>query len=128
MAIAPLTSDLSTPVKDTCYFDGRCGLCRRSASILARLDWLDRLEFTDQTTLSDADLPVPREAALKGMPLRTRQGVTLIGFPAIRRALCQTPLGFLPAILMYVPVLSHVAQRIYEYVAANRGRDACEVR
>lgn len=126
MALAPVPSSLTSPSRDTCYFDGRCGLCRRSATLLRHLDWLNRLKFTDQTTLTDAELPIPRDAALRGMPLRTRHGVLLIGYPAVRRALLQTPPGFVLAALMYVPILSKVARLAYEHVAANRGRDACE--
>jgi len=109
------------------YFDGRCGFCRRSARILHRLDWLNRLEFVDLTSIPPADLPVRLEAALKGMPLRTRAGRILLGFPAIRHALLQTPLGFLLALLMWVPVVSHIARWVYEWVAANRKRDTCAV-
>lgn len=113
--------------RDTCYYDGGCGFCRRSTTILKRLDWFGRLDFVDQTTLSDQDLPVPREAALRGMPLRTRDGRMLVGFPAIRRALLVTPLGFFPAILMYLPLISKVAKMAYEHVAANRRRDGCQL-
>jgi len=109
------------------YFDGRCGFCRRSARVLRRLDWLNRLEFVDLTSIPPAELPVPIEAALKGMPLRTRAGRILLGFPAIRHALLQTPLGFLPALLMWVPGLSQVAAMVYEWIAANRMRDTCAV-
>lgn len=116
---------LVTHSKDTCYFDGQCGFCRRSATILGSLDWLGRLEFIDQSTLPDDQLPVPREAALRGMPMRTRGGGSLVGFQAVRRAMVQTPLGFLPACFLYIPGPSHLATMIYEHIAANRRRDGC---
>lgn len=109
------------------YFDGRCGFCRRSARILHRLDWLGRLEFVDLTSIPPAELPVPIEAAMKGMPLRTRAGRVLLGFPAIRHALLQTPLGCVPALLMWVPGVSQLAGWAYEWIATNRKRDACAV-
>jgi len=108
---------------DTCYYDGRCGLCRRTVVWLRRLDWLGRLEFVDMTTASD--LPVPMEAAIRGMPMRTEDGRILVGFPAVRRALAQTPLGFLPALLMYLPGVAAVAGRVYARLATGRARDAC---
>jgi predicted DCC family thiol-disulfide oxidoreductase YuxK len=113
--------------RDTCYFDGKCGLCRRSTRWLARLDWLHRLDFTDMTLVPPADLPVPWEAALRGMPMRTRDGRALVGFPAVRRALLQTPLGILPAALLYVPGLSHAAGAAYQRIADRRARDGCAV-
>lgn len=109
------------------YFDGRCGFCRRSARNLHRLDWLGRLEFVDLASIPPADLPVPIEAAMKGMPLRTRGGRILLGFPAIRHALLQTPVGFLPALLMWIPGLSHIAEWVYEWVATHRKRDTCAI-
>ena len=109
--------------RDTCFYDGQCGFCRRSTRTLRRLDWLGRLEFQDQTAIPESALPVPLETALKGMPMRTRRGRVLVGFPAIRRALLQTPIGLLPACLLYIPGLSHLAAIAYNAIARRRARD-----
>ena len=69
------------------------------------------------------DLPVPMEAALQGMPMRTRDGRVLVGFPAVRRALRRTPLGCLPALVMYVPGVSDLGRAVYGVVARNRARE-----
>lgn len=121
---------LSFPVgKDTCFYDGQCGLCRKTVRRIRRLDWLRRLEFKDMLQVEPEDLPFPLEEALKGMPMRTRDGRALIGFPAVRRALLQTPLGFLPALLLYIPGISHAAHRTYVHIATHRKRDGvCMVR
>lgn len=108
--------------RDTCYFDGQCGMCRRSVTWLRRLDWLGRLRFADMTTA--ADLPVAFDVAMRGMPMQTRSGRVHVGFPAVRRALLQTPLGFLPACLLYIPGISHVGTRYYGYIARRRRRNA----
>ena len=39
---------------DTCYFDGQCGLCRRTTRLLRRLDWLGNLRFRDMTRLLES--------------------------------------------------------------------------
>jgi len=116
---------METPARDTLYYDGKCGMCRRSTRILRRLDWLGRLDYQDSTALSDDELPVSRDSSLQGMPMRTRDGRTLIGFPAVRRALQQTPLGFVPALLMRVPGISHIGAHVYSIIAARRARDTC---
>lgn len=113
---------------DTCYYDGRCGLCRRSTRWLRRLDWLGRLAFVDMTAVPEAELPVPMEAAMRGMPMRTRGGRALVGFEAVRRAAVQTPLGFVPAALLYVPGVSRVGRVVYRWIATRRGREACAAR
>lgn len=111
--------------RDTLYYDGACGMCRRSTRILRRLDWLDRLAFEDMTRTPPHELPVPPDAALRGIPMRTRDGRTMIGYPALRRALLQTPPGCVPALLMYLPGVSHLGRAAYARVAASRSRDAC---
>ncbi len=116
------------PERDTLYFDGQCGLCRRSIRIIRSLDWLNRLRFVDSNSLPDDELPVPRDDALTGIPMRSRTGKAMIGFPAVRRALVQTPLGAIPAALLFIPGVSHIGARVYNHIAANRGRDiACDM-
>lgn len=118
----------ATPAKDTLYYDGACGLCIRSTRWLRRFDWLGRLAFRDMTASSDDDLPVSFETAMQGLPMRTRDGRVLVGYPAVRRALLQTPPGFLPALVMYLPGVSHIGRRIYRRIASGRNRSvACKV-
>lgn len=108
--------------RDTLYYDGACGMCRRSVRILRSLDWFGRLAFVDSTTVHEAGLPVARERALEGIPMRTAGGAVLVGFSAVRRALRQTPLGLLPALVMYLPGVSHAGERVYRAVARRRAR------
>ncbi|MCB9846028.1 MAG: DUF393 domain-containing protein [Phycisphaeraceae bacterium] len=108
--------------RDTCYFDGQCGMCRRSTRMLRRLDWLGRLAFEDMTRTPELNFP---EGGFAGMPMRTRDGRLLIGFPAVRRALGQTPMGVLPALALYLPGVSHAGRWVYGWIARNRRRDVC---
>ena len=104
-----------------CYYDGWCGMCRRSTRVLRALDWFGRLEFRDMTV--EPDLPPGCHAGMAGMPMKTRSGKVLVGFPAVRRAAAQTALAPL-AILYYLPLLSHIATPIYKRIATGRRR-AC---
>ncbi len=114
--------------RDTCYFDGHCGLCRRSTRILQSLDWFGRLAFVDMSQVSAETLPVDPGTAMRGMPMKTIDNRVLVGFPAVRRALVQTPLGALVAWVFYLPGISHLGERIYRHIAANRRRDVvCSV-
>ncbi len=110
--------------RDILYYDGQCGMCRRSVRIIRALDWLHRLDSQDSTAIDANQLPVSRDSSLIGIPMLTRQGETLIGFPAIRRALRQTPIGVIPALLLYLPGFSHLGKRIYNSIAARRNRTA----
>jgi predicted DCC family thiol-disulfide oxidoreductase YuxK len=111
--------------RDTCYYDGHCGMCRRTVRWLRALDWFSRLDIKDMTAVPPAELPVPMETAMTGMPMRTRGGRILVGFDAVRRALSQTiaaPLGW----LLYLPGVNWAGRRAYRWVAANRRR-SCTV-
>ncbi len=100
-------------------------MCRRSVRVLRALDWRDRLRFVDSTGVPDEELPVSRDTAMTGIPLLTPDGRTLVGFPAVRRALRRTPLGVLPALLLTLPGIAHAADAAYRWIAAHRAR--CEV-
>ncbi len=107
--------------RDTCYYDGHCGLCRRTTRVLHAADVLGRLRFTDMLSVPESTLPVPLAAAMTGMPMRTRRGRVLLGFPAVRRAAAQTLLAPL-AWLLYLPGLGHLGAATYRHIAANRSR------
>jgi predicted DCC family thiol-disulfide oxidoreductase YuxK len=113
--------------RDVIFYDGACGMCRRSTRWLSRLDWLGRLDIRDLTRVAPEELPVDQDAAMRGMPMRTRGGRVHVGFPAVRRALAQTPLGLLPALILYLPGVSRAGRAVYDRIAANRSREACEI-
>ena len=131
--------------RDACFYDGRCGLCRRTTRFLRAIDLFRRLDFIDMSTVPVGSIPFAAEALragpgehrspeaaigatadpaalLSGMPMRTRDGRQLIGFPAVRRALAQTPLAPL-AWLLYLPGISHIAAAYYRHIATPRNRD-----
>lgn len=110
--------------RDTLYYDGACGLCIGTVKWLRRLDWLGRLEFVDSTGVAEDELPVSRERSLEGIPMRTRDGRALVGFPAVRRALLRTPLGAVPAALLYLPLVSAAGEAAYGAIARRRRRSA----
>lgn len=114
--------------RDTCYFDGACGLCTRSRAVLGRLDWFGNLAWVDFTRAAASELPVDPAVALEGLPMRTADGRVLVGYPAVRRALRRTPIGFLPGAAMHLPGVSWAGERVYRWVAGRRGRDACATR
>lgn len=116
-------------VRDTIYYDGACGMCRRSVRWIKRMDWLSRLDAKDMTSIPAEELPVPADAAMAGMPMRTKDGRALVGFPAVRRAALQTPPGALVAWALYIPGVSHLGRAVYNRIARNRARDvgACAI-
>lgn len=110
-------------MRTTVFFDGRCPWCRRGVRVLAWLDWLNRLELADLTQKTDAELPVGRDQALRGIPVRTRSGEGLWGWPGMRAALLETPAGMIPAMVLGFPGLAWAATKAYDAIAAARPRN-----
>jgi predicted DCC family thiol-disulfide oxidoreductase YuxK len=107
-------------------FDGDCAFCRKSVSLLGRLDWLKRLEFVD---IRDGDHPLLQDPQVAQAPLteqmhvRTPDGDRLHkGFDAFRWLAWRLPLLWLVAPLLYVPGIPALGQRLYLWVARNRFR------
>jgi predicted DCC family thiol-disulfide oxidoreductase YuxK len=115
------------PRTDTIFFDGQCGMCRRSTRLILKLDWLHRLTLEDFTALPPEQLPASPEVCLQSMTLRTHDNRVLIGMPAVRRAIRRTPLGLLPALFLYIPVISNITNAVYKIIARNRKRDSCQM-
>ncbi len=105
------------------YYDGQCGVCRGGVRRLLRLDWLGALEAIDFNSLSAERRPVDDTTFARGMPLHTRRGRLLVGFPAVRHALIHTPVGWLVGWLLYVPGLSQLGHWGYDAFARRRRRD-----
>ena len=106
-------------------YDGQCPLCRKTASIVRRLDWLGRLRFHD---CRDAGGIPPNTAHLdpsrmiEQMHVLTPGGTIHSGFRAVRwiagRLLLLWPLY--P--LLFIPGMAKLGQRLYLWIARNRFR------
>jgi predicted DCC family thiol-disulfide oxidoreductase YuxK len=100
------------------YYDGRCLLCVRTITLLVGLDWLKRLE--------------PVDAAVDGkrpQALVTSDGARRHdGFYAFRRIARALPPLWPTLPLAYFPGVAPLGIRVYDRVAANRGRTgSCSV-
>lgn len=116
-----------TPAKPALFFDGHCHICTRSARVFRAIDWLDNIDIKDAATTPPEELPAVPPGTPDGIPLRTPDGRTLVGLPALRHALLRTPLGFLPALALHLPLVSHTATLAYNAFAKRRPRNACTV-
>ena len=107
-------------------YDGDCALCRRTTSILKRLDWFKRLAFHNcrdaagipaNSAHLDADRMIREMHVLT--PDRTR---ALAGFRAVRWIAGRIPLMWPLYPLLFVPGVARLGQRLYLWVARNRFR------
>jgi predicted DCC family thiol-disulfide oxidoreductase YuxK len=107
-------------------YDGTCPHCVRSMTLVAYLDWFQRiryLDFTDWATVSKIYPQLDRQACVDEMHvIDTRTGKTYKGFFAFRRIAWEIP-PLLPLIPLFsLPGVSIPGRRFYSLVANNRLR------
>jgi predicted DCC family thiol-disulfide oxidoreductase YuxK len=106
-------------------YDGDCALCRKSVSLLQRLDWLQRLKYLsvrNQAQIPD-DARLRPERLLQEMHLVTPDRARVYhGFAAFRWLAWRLPLLMPLAPLLYLPGVPWLGQRLYLWVARNRFR------
>lgn len=103
--------------KDILYYDGRCPLCSREMSILAKMK-SDDLNLVDIHQLSAGEAP-PRDQLLEVLHLKTGDGQWVTGVDASVRAWSSTRMGWLWKILK-LPLISPVAELVYSIWAKRR--------
>ncbi len=107
----------------TALYDGQCSLCRACCRWLSRLDWRDRIAFTDLHTIETQS-----NQALLGEIHVLVGARRLTGFAGLRRLLREVPLGIPLWLLLHVPGAAWLGGRVYRLVARNRyriGRAGC---
>jgi predicted DCC family thiol-disulfide oxidoreductase YuxK len=105
-------------------YDGECPLCRKTTSILKRLDWLHRLRF--HNCRDKVGIP-PNAAHLD--PARMIQEMHVLtpdrtaaysGYRAVRWLAGRIPVLWPLYPLLFIPGMARLGQRLYLFVARNR--------
>lgn len=102
------------------YYDGACSFCRRTAVVLGALDIYRTVTPIDFRAVD------PSKAGLGALALEKRihavdeRGRITHGVAAVARASRAIPLLFPLALVLSVPGLSCLAQRLYDWVAERR--------
>jgi predicted DCC family thiol-disulfide oxidoreductase YuxK len=107
--------------------DGACPMCRRTARMLRRADWLHRLEFVDTSNDERRNAVAPglsRERALAAMHVRDRRsGRITSGYDACARLARVLPPLWVLVPFTYIPGVAVIGRRIYRFIADSRTRD-----
>ena len=107
------------------FYDGHCGLCRRTVRILRRLDWLHRLTFIDfqDGAMRERFAPdIPYERLNRALHIRLPDGTLHEGFFAFRNMCWSIPLLWVLAPLLYLPGVPWIGKKIYARIAARRAQ------
>lgn len=105
-------------------YDGQCVICRQSRRMIEALDWRQRVQFVDLHQWEQVELLVPSlttERAMGQMHVLAADGL-YGGFAATRRALKELPLGYGLWLLLHVPGMFWLGERVYRFIARHRYR------
>ena len=122
-------AQLSAQKKFAVFYDGSCGLCKRTMSVIRSLDLLNRVEIynvTDDWPEISRRFPhLNRGACLEDMHAVTADGKTAAGFDAYRALAKVLPLGWLLLPFLYFPFVRPAGIRIYRGIASGRHQGSC---
>ncbi len=120
----------------TAIFDGYCVLCKQTKRMVTALDWFKRVEFLDVHNWNVVESRYPNldfETAMGQIHVVAPDGTMLGGFDGMRRLLRDLPLTFPLWLLLHLPGMDWLGNKVYRFVARNRyrinkffGVDICE--
>lgn len=126
-----VTRSSANPRRHHFLYDGSCGLCQRTVSVLDRVDLFHRLVFRDALRdwpAIEADFPaLSRDDCLETIHVVTASGKIETGFDAYRAIAWSIPLLIPLAPLLYLPGVPAIGRRVYAAVARRRLRGGCPV-
>lgn len=109
----------------TAIYDGYCVICNQTRRTVRALDWLHHVEFLnihDWNTVNSRFPSLDYETAMGQMHLVMPDGQLIGGFPAVRRMLRELPLGCPIWLLLQLPGMDTIGDKVYKFIARNRYR------
>ena len=107
-------------------YDGDCGLCGRTVSIVRALDLMMKVEtrdaISDWPDLASRFPALDQDACLDEMHVISSRGEVFRGFRAYRALAWALPAGWLALPFAYLPGVPQVGDVLYRFVAARRSR------
>ncbi len=107
----------------TALYDGNCVICQSTCASLQALDWFGRIEFVDLHDGVASRYPeLPLEQLMGEIHVLDERGRLYPGFGGTRRMLRELPLGIPLWLLLGIPGMDIIGQRVYRFVARRRYR------
>lgn len=105
-------------------YDGECSLCQFQVRTLTWLDWFNVLRFVPIADPGAAKIApgLTQEQLLEAIHCVTTEGEVHRGARAIRFMGLRLPLVIPLALVMWIPGVIWICERIYQWVSRNRHR------
>jgi predicted DCC family thiol-disulfide oxidoreductase YuxK len=120
----------------TAVFDGQCVICQSTRRVVRALDWRNRVAFMDLHQAEAVTRRFPwldHDDAMGEIHVIDAGGAVYAGFEGTRRMLRELPLGYPLWLLLHLPGMAWLGQRVYRFIARRRyainrlvGRPVCE--
>lgn len=109
-------------VPDCVLYDDGCSFCCFQMRLITWLDWFNRFRMVPISHPEVASLApgLSQHALLEAMHCVTMDGRIYRGARAIRFLSLRMPLAFLLGLVMYIPGVIWIAERVYAWVSRNR--------
>ena len=128
---------MDEPEKHRILYDDECWMCTFQMRMLTWLDWCDVARLSPVSDPATLQL-VPglnRQDLLEAIHCVSREGAVLRGAQALRFIGLRMPLLVPMALVLWVPGIIWVAERVYSWVSRNRHllsrifgcKDACAI-
>ncbi len=107
-------------------YDGLCLLCGKAKKIISLLDWfrvIKTVNAYDEKSLAQIPTNISNlNSLLSEIHLLDKNGMTYTGFYAVRKIGLKLPLTAPFALLLYLPGINLLGEKVYAYIAKNRRR------
>lgn len=104
-------------------FDGYCVICQQTRKAVRALDWLNKVEFIDlhQHDVIEARFPwLDHDKAMGEIHVVDSKDAIYPGYFGVRRMLRDLPIGLPFWVLLQIPGMDWIGQRVYRWIAKNR--------
>jgi predicted DCC family thiol-disulfide oxidoreductase YuxK len=107
----------------TAVFDGQCVICRATERVVRVLDWRRKVRFLDLHDHERVAAVYPwldQDEAMGQIHVVDGLGRVYAGFQGTRRMLRELPLGLPVWLLLKLPGMGAVGERVYRFIARRR--------
>ncbi len=107
----------------TAIYDGYCVICNSTKNTVNALDWLKRVEFLDlhdSTQVTERYPALDFEDLMGQIHVVSEDGQIYPGYYGTRRMLKELPMGFPIWVVLHLPGMDWIGNKVYRFIARNR--------
>jgi predicted DCC family thiol-disulfide oxidoreductase YuxK len=104
-------------------YDGMCVICNQTRRVVTALDWRQRVEWLDVHRWDEVAHRFPQvdyQTAMGQIHVVTPDERMYVGFFGTRQLLRELPLTYPVWLLLHLPGMTWLGQRVYRFIARHR--------